>query len=435
MLIYSPFISNRLEYTLEHILGINLGIEFSITDDLERFREFSGQKLAYSKERADGSPWIWAEGLLSSDKIDRQLTNIDNGKKWKGLPVIFQAPDDSSIPFDIFSSVFYFLSRYEEYLPFKADNHGRFPSKEGIPYRLGVLDKPIADLWMNSFGEYLENTFGENIKIKKHQFEFESTIDIDNAWAFRHKGFFRTLGAIFRGGQKMETRNFRYQVLMGNQEDPYFQYPKMDMIHDEYGIKPKYFFLVGPYGRYDRNVRPGNNAFRELVYQIAAHNDTGLHPSYASLSNPIKISKEKKILEEITGRDVLSSRQHYLRMQLPSTYRSLTQAGIKNDYTMGFADSSGFRAGTCRPFRFFDLDSNKATKLTVYPFQVMDTGLRYYEKLGPGEAVQKISGLMDITREAGGTFRCLWHNESFSEWAGWEGWTDVYLKMLEMANR
>lgn len=100
---------------------------------------------------------------------------------------------------------------------------------------------------------------------------------------------------------------------------------------------------------------------------------------------------------------------------------------------MGYADCSGFRAGTSHPFRFFDLENNKATELLVFPFQVMDTGLRDYEKLDPQGAVEKIRVLIDNTREAGGTFRCLWHNESFSEWAGWEGWTAVYRQMLQMA--
>ena len=434
MLIYCPAINPRIEYTIDHVFSNNLGLDTSITSSIDDFKDYKGPKLSYSPENPAGnSHWIWSGGLLSDEGVKPIQTGYDDQISWDGLPMIFMAPEGGIIPFDILSAVFYFLSRYEEHLSFDPDTHGRFPSGASLANQMAVLDKPIVDLWINRLGKQLEKIFQNKIKIKDHPFKFDSTIDIDNAWAFRHKGFSRTLGAIFRGGQGMETRNFRYQVLRGKQEDPYFQYPKMDMIHDEYGVSPKYFFLVGQYGRFDRNINPGKKAFRKLIREIAEHNYTGLHPSYGSDSRHMAIRKEKEILEEIIGKEVDSSRQHYLRLKFPSTYRSLIKAGIKYDFTMGFADNSGFRAGTSRPFRFFDIEYNKATGLIVKPFQVMDTGLRDYESLSPEKAVQKISQLIHNTREAGGTFRSLWHNESFSDWAGWEGWTNVYLKMLKMA--
>ncbi|NJM16655.1 MAG: hypothetical protein HC896_15980 [Bacteroidales bacterium] len=107
--------------------------------------------------------------------------------------------------------------------------------------------------------------------------------------------------------------------------------------------------------------------------------------------------------------------------------------GIKEDYTMGYAGAPGFRAGTCRPFYFFDLTENKETELLVVPFQVMDGTLRNYMKSSPEESIKIIKQLIDKVAEVGGTFVSLWHNESLSEWGPWKGWTQVYEEMLEHA--
>src|SRR5207247_9575613 len=44
--------------------------------------------------------------------------------EWKGLKAFFKTEGD--IPFDIFAASFYLLTRYEEYLPHKEDEYGRF---------------------------------------------------------------------------------------------------------------------------------------------------------------------------------------------------------------------------------------------------------------------------------------------------------------------
>ena len=53
--------------------------------------------------------------------------------QWKGLPVFFQTTSDSDIPFDVFAASFFLVSRYEEYLEFQPDAHGRFPDQIHLP--------------------------------------------------------------------------------------------------------------------------------------------------------------------------------------------------------------------------------------------------------------------------------------------------------------
>ena len=64
---------------------------------------------------------------------------------------------------------------------------------------------------------------------------------------------------------------------------------------------------------------------------------------------------EKEKLEKVLGEVVDSSRQHFLKLDVPKTYNALINSGFRNDYTMGFAEHSGFRSGTARTHLWFDL--------------------------------------------------------------------------------
>ena len=46
---------------------------------------------------------------------------------------------------DPIATIFYVLTRYEEYLPAPVDEHGRFVYTTSKQYEFGVLDKPIVD--------------------------------------------------------------------------------------------------------------------------------------------------------------------------------------------------------------------------------------------------------------------------------------------------
>ncbi len=231
----------------------------------------------------------------------------------------------------------------------------------------------------------------------------------------------------------MEDRNYRYQVLRGKQADPFDQYQLLELLFKEHDLDPVYFFLAGQLGQYDRNISSSSREFKKLIKTISREFSIGIHPSYASNQNTDRLQEEIHKLEKISGQRIIRSRQHFLKVQLPYTYRNLMHMGIEEEYTMGYADQIGFRASIAHPFRFFDLESNKASDLIVNPFEVMDVTLHDYMNLNPEEAIEKIAEIIDQTRAVDGTFSALWHNESLSEWKGWTGWSAVFRKMIEMA--
>ena len=137
------------------------------------------------------------------------------------------------------------------------------------------------------------------------------------------------------------------------------------------------------------------------------------------------------LLAKISDQEIIRSRQHFLKIQFPYTYRNLMHLGIKEEYSLGYADQIGFRASIANPFRFFDLESNKLTDLSVYPFQVMDATFRYNLKSKQQETIELNKQIVSEVAKVNGTFISIWHNESLSNKGSWKKWRDVYEKLLE----
>jgi hypothetical protein len=138
-------------------------------------------------------------------------------------------------------------------------------------------------------------------------------------------------------------------------------------------------------------------------------------------------------LRSVLNKDISSSRQHFLRIVLPSTYRNLIEQDITDDYSMGYAALPGFRAGICTPFNFYDLDLEIETKLRIHPFAVMDGTLNDYLGLTPADAIDHIKALIKEVKKVDGTFISLWHNESLSDQKRWKGWKRVYEQLIKEA--
>jgi hypothetical protein len=168
---------------------------------------------------------------------------------------------------------------------------------------------------------------------------------------------------------------------------------------------------------------------RKLIEQVKTFSEIGIHPSFYTSADYEKILKEKERLEDLSMQKITRSRQHYLKFRLPDTYNFLLAAGIKEDYSMGYAGEPGFRAGTCKPFYFYDLKNKKTTDLKIFPITFMEGTLM--NSLNPVDALQKILGLLKEVKSVGGTFIPLWHNHTISETKEYLAWKNVHDEMIE----
>lgn len=431
VLLYTIAYSPRLQYVCQQVFEHWLGLQIEWTKNIEQYKNHTGFKFNYSNNSLETNDFLLPKSTLL---FENNLKNNPIFPVWYNkIPALFAVSVPNAVfPFDLLATIFFHLTRYEEYLPFQTDTHGRFPASESWAYQNGCLQIPIVDLLVAELKLALQKKF-PNIIFKQQQFQFSPTYDIDMAWAFRHKGWKRTIGGYFNDliqGQFTSLKN-RFKTHFLFQQDPFQIFDWLDGLHRKFNLQPTYFFLLGDYGVYDKNNLVTAKPFQTLIQTIASLYKIGIHPSYQAAGHPLIIDKEKERLAQITQQTIQRSRQHYLKLQFPQTYRQLIQVGIKADYSMGYAMDIGFRAGTSLPFYWYDLVAETSTELLIHPFQVMEVTLKEYLKLSPEEATFVIQELIHSVKSVNGVFCSLWHNSSFSELEGWNEWENVYVDMLE----
>ena len=424
--VYTKIKSNRFHYALKLVLMQVCEIDFLIVNKKEELEAFD-HVLNYSGERIEGSFQIHPFGLLSEKDFRKFDISFDYGGEEK---VKLFLTEFDHLGFDIFSASFFLASRMEEYWKYEKDEHARFSSTNSLAFKLGVLHLPLINIWGKVFLGKINKHF--NLKLKTNKvFSIINTIDIDNAWAYKNKGGFRTLGGIGKSllkGDFKEISN-RLSTIVMSKKDPYDTYDYIaKMAKNRRSI---YFFLLGNRAAYDKNVSHKNEKLIGLIKKISENAEVGIHPSYNSFLNAGLQKEEKNRLENIVKNPINKSRKHFLRISIPESYRIYVENDITEDYTMGYADNVGFRAGICTPFTFFDLIQDKELELTVFPFAYMDGSLNQYLKLSVEEAKAKIQFLKQQVKEVDGDFIGIWHNETLNDLGIWKGWKEVYEEGLK----
>ena len=424
--IYSVEDSPRLRYIAEIILGDILGLPWEVTSDKRKLRKCS--VINYSSENIAGSFRILPHPLLFEKGVFPREINIS---RWSGLPVFFCVPGEADLPFDIFAASFFLISRYEEYTDHEADEHGRFRASSSLAFKNGFLGIPVVDLWVKEMSKVFLRKFS-NIAFKRNEFRSMLTIDTDQAYAYLGKNIMRSLGGVVNDIlNKNHKLSERYRTITQGRKDPFDVFEYLSENIEKNQVDAKFFFPVGDYSKYDKNPSWKNVEYRKLITGIAARYKTGLHPSYNSAGNAIMLRTEKERLSSIVEKDVTSSRYHFIKLSMPQSYRDLWNEGITGDYSMGYPDEVGFRAGIARPYCFYDVTEDKPTGLKVYPFQVMDGTMFQYKGLGPDVAKDLILKMINETRKVGGLFISIWHNTSLLDDEQWRCWREVFEFMLK----
>ncbi len=430
MLVHVPKITDRVVYTFDLLLGDLLGLEYELTSDGDLFKTFEGPKMHYGLDRLCDAPFQKAVNLLFERHIKEQDLNTVDFEEVKGIFPVYGK--NLLMPFDLFAASFYLVSRYEEYLPQVRDKYGRFQAESSWMYENGMLQKPLVNIWVAAFGSRLQ-TYYPDLPIKKRRFSFVPTYDIDAAWAYKHKGLYRTLGSFLvdlTNGDRERIRE-RHRVLRGKREDPFDSFDFQFELQKEFRLKPIYFILCGDYDTNDKNISIRKEAFQTLIKKLGDRADVGIHPSFSSYLDINKMQVEINRLSEVLHRPITKSRQHFLRMNLPRSYQKLIELDISDDYTMGFASQAGFRAGIADTFRFYDLENDMVTNLRIHPFALMDGTMRDYLDLDLDASFQLVTKLVDEVKKVGGTFIYLTHNETLGGEKRWRGWPEMYRRMLE----
>ena len=408
LLIYTSKPTQRITYIFNHICKRILGLKINFTSSIEEFIAYSGPKISYGKKELGNELFFQSAELLFQQGFDSIDVVV---KDWEETKCFFEVGKINSLPFDIFSASFYLLSRYEEYLPHVKDYKGRFLASESIAFKSGFLESPIVDIWAHKFKKLLLKYFPELIFIDKNP-KIHTLVNAGFPLLYKNKGVLRTCIAYLDDLIKFNLKNIlnRTSVLLGFRKDPYNTFNWIINTVKKSKNKLTVFFLLGDSKNYQESLNSHMSALKLIIKNIADYQEIGLLFSFDALQSLMVQNEEKEKIEAIINRNLESSIHDEYLVSLPHNYRSLIELEVKKDFTMVYETTIGFRASTCTPFLFYDLDYEIVTPLLIHPI-AMTT--KAFENVSTSKKRDFIEKIKNSVLDVNGTFSMIFYNYNF----------------------
>ena len=422
-----------IDYILHFLLGetvfADVKTQIGYTDKREDFNQY---KLVII-------PSLFFESnCYGSKKLLPQLP-LDN---WEGTPLLFGTPETEQfgdtliLHADIIASTYFLISRYEETVNPLRDNHGRFSGKESLPFKADFLHRPIVDEYGKSLREVLRNIGFDIPEPPATIRKIYLTHDVDKLVHYRN--FRSVAGAILR---LQNTKTALKTYFGGIEHDPWYTFPWMfglnKSLQNKLGndICQTIAFIKSGGGEQPED-QPISDVFSkdfQTLFKFCRDENVifGLHPSYEAGEQPELIQQEKQLLEKAVSTQIYYSRHHFLRSREPRDMQALIDAGITDDFTMGYADAAGFRLGTSHPVRWINPETKQLTSLILHPLTVMDSTLsdERYMALSEKEAHDYCIQLIEETKRHNGDLTLLWHNTSVEKGVSYQ--RGLYERLIE----
>ncbi|HMY22817.1 MAG TPA: hypothetical protein PLL59_03075 [Chitinophagales bacterium] len=407
IVIYTPKVTNRIKYTFDFVFSQYFGIDYTIVHEQITAFVSSNIYINYSKEIKQQYFNIVQHDLLLETHIAPQELFVS---RVTNFSVFFKQDNRFDLSFDIFSSIFYLIARYEEYLPHQQDTHGRYLSSNSILAHADFRFAPVVEYWLLYFKQRLEEQF-KFLNFKKYHFEYLPTFDIDNAYKFKGRNWFQHFPNFL-------TSDF-WKYICHISKDKYDVYDDIFKLLKETNSSSIFFFLLNDEGKLNSKVSPRADALQQLINTCKERATIGIHPSYLAPTQTVLFDNELDILATYTGRIAVVSRQHFLRVSFPHYYRELSNTVIQTDYSLAYPDVPGFRAGCSRPFYFFDIELDTQTHLKIQASCWMDATYAYYQTLDAEQINLNFLTLFNQLIEISGILVPIFHNDLLASEKYW----------------
>lgn len=427
LLVYTHKITPRLTYAFRHICTRILGIPVGFTTTIEDFIAHDSLKMSYTKQPLSSELFIKSHELL----FEQGLSDVDiHVHEWENTKAFFSTSDKSFLPYDIFAAAFYLLSRYEEYLPHVKDEFGRFTASESIAFKSKFLNQPVIDIWSYKLKAVLEVNYPD-FDFPKKTYSIKPIIDVPSPYLYSLKGIMRTFGGTLKDLLSLRLKDLytRYMVLLGFKHDPYDTFKYIVNRQKQTPFKFQFFFMIGDYSTFDKGINIQKKSYVNLIKHVFDYCQVGLKVSYFALDDLGTLKKEKKRMENVINTTLTASRNSFSKLNLPTTYRNMVELEILEDFSMGYINEMGFRAGTCTPFFFYDLDYEVQTPLKVCPYHLMDYSLLKINSLL--DKKKALNELIAQVKQVNGEFVPVFHNYTFSTIERWNGFKELFNIILD----
>ena len=417
-------------WVLTEILGIEYKVVFYNDVQFTTFRfEGTSLQLIFSDNLFSDLEKNWGSKLsvLNSSLEDVIINNESNSITTQTFLLTSQVKEDVNnginIKFDLFGSIFYMISRYEEMLESELDKHLRFQSINSLSRRLDFLHRPLV----NEYIDVLWNCISlcdNTIERKERKYKTLPSHDIDFPSYFWNKQksevIKKCVGDIIR--RKSVTQAYsRYsnwlKFYSQGCKDPF---DNINWICDQSTnreLKSSFYYIPIKTHKNDYGMPLSHELVsKQFKYIINNGHEIGFHPGYDTFRSRDNMTRSleelDKQLKSIGAPKASGGRQHVLRWHPTDTAKLLDNLDIEYDSTLGYADVVGFRCGTCYSFPMYDLVDRKALRIRQRPLITMDVTLTspQYMNLKPSDAYNMVIQLKDKCKQHQGDFTLLWHN-------------------------
>ena len=431
-------------YILDVVLCEFLGLEWEGRAEPRADVEISvaeisdGQRLTVAEGlfRTPEHDWLSERSLpdrpLSSWTLERATINptlVD-----PTLPVIYgdelangsfcaETETGLALGVDIFGSIFFQLSRYEEIALQARDEHDRFSAGAALAIGEGFLTRPLVNEYVEVLWAALARLWP---RLERRRREFSERLSHDVDWPLhRARSPLRVAKSVvgdllYRRDSGLALTRLQGALahLRGDPaNDPYNTFDLLMDLSERRGLRSAFYFMAGNTDpRFDGTYSLEDPWIGGLMRRIHERgHELGLHPSYGSFRDASIVSAEHIALMRTCERldieqDEWGGRQHFLRWENAATWRAWEQAGLAYDSSLGFSEHRGFRCGTCLEYPVFDLLARERLRLRERPLVVMDIALLNDTVASEDEKLAAIEQLRSRCRLYGGEFTMLWHN-------------------------
>lgn len=390
---------NEMIYSLR-LFFINKGIEYTLVDAPSK------ADVIFSKEKND-----FPVSVFFYEKIKRGIFNPK--QFFKSDPYI----RDAKGTIDYLATVFYLVNCLQEYGSDKKDEIGRFEYKNSLQKQFDIIEKNLVQGIFDELATY--PIFSRTVTRQKEKSKIFLSHDIDTVY-----------GALLQDGY-YALQNSRVDVMLKLLVNALMAKPdwlnmdKIMKIEDEYSFKSVFFWLVNQGKVNKRMVNSDYNIRSKKIQEIISAINSGgwennLHKSVSPDPFAVEIQK--------AGFPVSGNRYHYLKMNVPNSFKEIEQAGLKFDASLGFAEHYGFRNNYGQPFQPYNMDKQKPYNFIEIPLHVMDTTFHRYMRIPAWKVPDYIIAFFEKNRYDT-LFSVLWHNTYFTNYK-FEGYMKAYKKLL-----
>jgi hypothetical protein len=349
---------------------------------------------------------------------------------WKNGKLLFFSESDSGTIYakqdnehfqfqaDLFGSAFFFLNACEEYFRTDVDQHGRLGARGSLADFEGILDIPIVDVYELILRRVLEFC-GITSPLLRPAQRARITCDIDVPYT-SFKGnlpsLMRNLGGdilMRRSPSTALRRLLNHPAAARGQVERELNHTYgwiMDRC-EEHDLQATFFFMASEESIYHLDEPWVGDLFQSI--QQRGHR-WGIHPDLGTCTDGGKMAQEvqqlRRSLERHGCSGEIGGRQHYLQTRTPATLRLYEKNGLAFDSTLGFHDRVGFRTGTSKDYKIFDVREKRTIDVICEPLHLMEVSVLDYMQEPLNSIPTHTRELKEKVDLVGGTLNILWHN-------------------------